>query len=59
MTRIKVSASQHLTCKRCGYKQYDVETILTFKRRYPGMPEHDIPYICGACLDNESEEEGP
>ena len=44
-----------LICKCCGYKQCDDETIEYFKVKYPDMKEHDIPYICGACQDNEEE----
>lgn len=47
---------EHLTCKKCGYKQYDEDTIAAFKRRYQGMEPHDIPYECGACMDQEEEE---
>lgn len=38
-----------LVCKKCGYKQYDDETIESYKKDYPNMEIHDIPYICGAC----------
>ena len=41
-----------LVCKICGYKQRDEETVEHFKKIYPNVPEHDIPYICGACQDN-------
>ena len=41
-----------LVCKICGYKQYDEETIEIVKNKYPDMEEHDIPYYCGACQDN-------
>ena len=47
---------EHLTCKKCGYKQYDEDTITAFKRRFPGIPAHDIPYECGACMDQEEDE---
>ncbi len=46
-----------LVCKRCGYKQYDEGTIDTLKSRFPGMKTHDIPYCCGACVDNASDED--
>ena len=46
-----------LVCKKCGYKQYDDETIEVMKQRFPDLEEHDIPYICGACIDNINEEE--
>ena len=42
-----------LVCKKCGYKQYDDDTIECFKGEYPDMEEHDIPYVCGACQDDE------
>ena len=42
-----------LVCKLCGYKQYDEETIAAMKRKYPDMEEHDMPYYCGACMDND------
>lgn len=45
--------SEWLVCKCCGYKQYDVYTVLCYKTKYPGIPAHDIPYKCGACMDNE------
>jgi len=41
-----------LVCKTCGYKQYDLETIKEFRKKYPGTENHDIPYTCGACMDN-------
>lgn len=44
---------EHLTCKRCGYKQYDEGTIAELRKRYPDMEPHDISYLCGACMDNE------
>ena len=47
--------SEHLTCKQCGYKQYDEETIQSFKNSYPDMEVHDMPYTCGACLDCQDE----
>lgn len=46
-----------LICKVCGYKQTDEETLKVFKQRFPDMEEHDIPYYCGACLDNATDEE--
>ena len=46
-----------LICKECGYKQSDIETIKEFKKRFPNLEEHDIPYYCGACMDNASEQE--
>lgn len=46
-----------LICKKCGYKQHDDGTILSAKISFPGMPEHDIPYYCGACMDTASDEE--
>ena len=45
-----------LVCKKCGYKQYDEETIKGYKEVYPTMEEHDIPYICGACGEQHLEE---
>lgn len=44
-----------LICKICGYKQYDTETITVFQKRFPQEESHDIPYYCGACLDNASD----
>ena len=41
-----------LVCKECGYKQYDEETIKSYKDSQPHMAEHDIIYYCGACQDN-------
>ena len=46
-----------LVCKKCGYKHSDAETIKFIKRKFPHVEEHDIPYYCGACLDNASDEE--
>ena len=46
-----------LVCKKCGYKQTDSETIVSAKKKFPGMEEHDIPYYCGACMDTANEEE--
>lgn len=45
-----------LICKNCGYKQLDEDTIKEMKQRFPGIPEHDIPYYCGACQDTADEE---
>lgn len=46
-----------LVCKKCGYEQSDNDTILASKIKFPGYAEHDIPYYCGACLDNATDEE--
>lgn len=46
-----------LICKKCGYKQSDEETIAVFKERFLGQEEWDIPYYCGACLDNADDDE--
>lgn len=46
-----------LICKICGYKQSDDDTIKYFKKKFPSKEEHDIPYYCGACLNNMSNEE--
>jgi hypothetical protein len=46
-----------LVCKECGYKQYDEETIAETKKVFPDIEEHDIPYYCGACMDNATDEE--
>lgn len=48
--------TEHLNCKRCGYKQYDKDVIDVFRKQYPDMELHDIPYICGACMDNMKDE---
>lgn len=45
-----------LVCKNCGYKQYDDETVEAMKKIFANLEEHDIPYYCGACMDNEGEE---
>ena len=55
MVKKNWNGEEWLVCKCCGYKQYDIGTVLEYKRRYPGMPAHDIPYKCGACMDNEEE----
>ena len=44
-----------LVCKNCGYKQYDEETIAVMKARFSDLEEHDIPYYCGACMEEASE----
>lgn len=41
-----------LVCKKCGYKQCDTETITELQKIFPDLEEYDIPYYCGACLDN-------
>ena len=46
-----------LVCKKCGYKQGDEETIIEMKKIFPQLEEHDIPYYCGACMDEASEED--
>lgn len=46
-----------LVCKKCGYKQYDEETIEYQKKIFPDLEDHDIPYYCGACLDEAGEQE--
>ena len=48
-----------LVCKCCGYKEYDVDTVKSFKKKFygKGLSTHDIPYYCGACQDNASSEE--
>lgn len=48
-----------LVCKKCGYKQYDDETVTELKKIFPKMDEHDIPYYCGACMDEDDEEYTP
>lgn len=42
-----------LICKKCGYKQYNEETIRKYKKKFPTEEEHDIPYVCGACHNIE------
>lgn len=46
-----------LVCKKCGYKQTDEEIILELSKRFPKLEEHDIPYYCGACMDEAGEQE--
>ena len=46
-----------LICKKCGHKLSDEQTIKYFKKKFRFVEEHDIPYYCGACLDNASDEE--
>lgn len=48
---------EYLVCKKCGYKQYDNETIKYYKDIHPDEDTHDIPYYCGACLDSATDEE--
>lgn len=45
-----------LVCKRCGYKQYDDATVAELKKIFPNLEEHDIPYYCGACMDEDGDE---
>ena len=40
-----------LVCKKCGYKQTDDETVHEMTAIFPDLEEHDIPYYCGACMD--------
>ena len=47
---------EHLTCKVCGYKQYDEGMVRMMKAMCPGMELYDIPYKCGACLNMEEDE---
>lgn len=48
-----------LVCKRCGYKQYDDATAAELKKIFPNLEEHDIPYYCGACMDEDDDEYVP
>ena len=45
-----------LICRICGYKQYDEDTILAYRKKIPCFEEHDIPYVCGACLETNEDE---
>ena len=49
-----------LVCMICGCKQYDEDTIRSYRKQYPGLDEQDIPYVCGACMDagNEGSADG-
>lgn len=51
--------SDFLVCKQCGYRQYDVSTVKSFKKKFAGkgLATHDIPYFCGACVNNASDED--
>lgn len=49
--------SGYLVCKKCGYKQNDDETISVFRKLFPNTETYDIPYYCGACMDNADEDE--
>lgn len=46
-----------LVCLKCGYKQGDKETVAEFRKRFPGVDDHDIPCYCGACQDKADDEE--
>ncbi len=46
-----------LVCKKCGYKQTDEETLRELNKRFPELEEHDIPYYCGACMNEAGEQE--
>ena len=50
-------ADHYLRCKKCGYKQFDQDTVNSFKERFPNMCSYDIPYYCGACQDTANDEE--
>lgn len=43
----------HLNCNRCGYKQYDEETI----RNHIYFVGDEDDYLCAACLDNPEDGE--
>lgn len=46
-----------LVCKKCGYKLNDEETVRELTKIFSESEEHDIPYYCGACMDEASEQE--
>ena len=46
-----------LICKICGYKQYEEDTVAAIQAEHPDVHCHDIPYYCGACQDNMTDEE--
>ena len=54
---MKMRDFEPLVCKCCGYKQSDPETVTYFLDLNPGKDAHDIPYTCGACLDNQDRAE--
>lgn len=45
----EIDINGHLTCKKCGYKQWDEDTCLSYKIKHLDMELEDIPYTCGAC----------
>jgi len=43
----------HINCNKCGYKQYDEETIKSHCNK-TGERDEIGSYICGACMDTDS-----
>lgn len=42
-----------LVCKNCGVKCDDIETVLTEKRRHPGIRTKRIFWYCDRCKEEQ------
>ena len=42
-----------LECMICGKKERDPDTIRFYRKRYPGLQEEEIPYVCVSCTKEE------
>ena len=49
------NGEEYLVCEGCGYKEYDVGTVLMYKRQYPGISSKFIHYTCKACSSVKEE----
>ena len=49
---------EYLLCNKCLYKQSDLTTVVSMRRRFPDKKLiTEIPYYCGACQDTATDEE--
>ena len=46
-----------LVCKKCGFKQSEESVVEFFRKTFEGLEEEDVPYFCGACMENASQSE--
>lgn len=44
---------RHLTCKGCGYKQGNGETVISYMIKNPNEEPYDIQYLCNVCKEIE------
>ena len=42
-----------LECMICGKKERDPDTIRFYRKKYPGLQEDEIPYLCISCAKEE------